>query len=34
MILVHVFIKKTPKIPPKDLELARKRKQECLSYDV
>ncbi len=34
MILVHAFIKKTNKTPPKDLELARKRKQEFLSYDV
>jgi len=28
------FYQKTNKTPPKDLELARKRKQELLSYDV
>lgn len=34
MILVHAFIKKTPDIPPNDLKLARKRKQEFLFYDL
>ncbi len=34
MIFGSCVYQKNPKTPPKDLELARTRKQECLSYDV
>lgn len=33
IIMLHVFIKKTPKIPKKDLKLAEKRMKEVLKNE-
>ena len=33
-IMLHVFIKKSQKTPPKELAIARRRLQEVLSHDA
>jgi phage-related protein len=34
IIMLHVFIKKSQKTPPKELAIARRRLQEVLSHDA
>ena len=34
MVMLHVFIKKSQKTPPKELEIARRRLHEVLSHDT
>ena len=34
IVMLHVFIKKSQKTPPKELEIARRRLQEVLNHDA